>query len=81
MSNTWKQKYDRMFEKARRKRQELEERIAELEVQAHNRNEHISDLESKVEALEAENARLAAMLGEIANYIQNWKNWRAQGDD
>jgi len=26
-------------------------RIAELEVQAHNRNEHISDLEAKVEAL------------------------------
>jgi hypothetical protein len=33
MSNTWKQKYDRMFAKARRKRQELEERIAEVEIE------------------------------------------------
>jgi hypothetical protein len=36
----------------------LAERVAELEVQAHNRNEHISDLESRVRELEAENGNL-----------------------
>ena len=57
--------YIRFMDDAKEVEEALERkdgRIAELEVQAHNRNEHISDLEAKVEALRKENQDLRLQL-------------------